>query len=162
MKFNYISILFLFLLCSCTDNADSPIINVEKLFVNGDLTQNFAYDTDMMPVLSIGDEVEVILYLDGMGSELQTFQLDKDNELMTEINYAHSIVSNDANLTDEKNGRLRFKDGVMYTQLKVNATVQEIDTDNTVKLSFYLSSKAECETAQEIILFNLNLDTAIL
>ena len=162
MKFNYISILFLCLLCSCTDNADSPIINVEKLFVNGDLTQNFAYDTDMMPVLSIGDEVEVILYLDGMGSELQTFQLDKDNELMTEINYAHSIVSNDANLTDEKNGRLRFKDGVMYTQLKVNSTVQEIDTDNTVKLSVYLSATAQCETAQEIIWFNLNLDTAIL
>ena len=158
MKINYLFIGLIALLCSCADNIESPIINVERLYINGDSNFNYAYQADDLPALKIGDKVEIILYLDGMGSELQTFQLEADDEVATVIDFKQSIVTSEGNLTDAENGRLRFADGVMYTQLRVNAVVQEVDESNAVKMNFYLSSKAECESAQEVLELKLNQD----
>ncbi len=144
------------LLCSCADSVDSPIINVERLIVNEDPTRNYALESMDMPLLKIGDKVEITLYLDGMGAELQTFQLDSDDEVATILDFKQSVVTSEGNFTDVEGGRLRFADGVMYTQLTVMAEVTEVDGNNAAKLNFYLSSKAECESAQEMVEFKLN------
>ena len=44
-----------------------------------------------------------------------------------------------------------FKDGVTKTKVLVHATIEHVDKNGDVQLSFYLSSKAECEGAQEVI-----------
>ena len=144
------------LLCSCGDSIESPIINVERLIVNEDPTRNYAVLTSDMPSLKVGDKVEIMLYLDGMGAELQTFQLESDEEVATLIDFKQSVVTSEGNLTDAESGRLRFADGVMYTQLNVVAVVTEVDDTNAAKLNFYLSSKAECDSAQEMLELKLN------
>ena len=55
------------------------------------------------------------------------------------------------NLTDVEKGQLRFKDGVSKAKIMVIATIKQVDKNGDVKLEFYLSSKAECEGAQEEI-----------
>ena len=50
-----------------------------------------------------------------------------------------------------RKGQLRFKDGVTKTKVLVHATIEHVDKNGDVQLSFYLSSKAECEGAQEVI-----------
>ena len=65
--------------------------------------------------------------------------------------YEKAEVSTEGNLTDEEKGQLRFKDGVTQTRVMVKATIEHVDKNGDVKLAFYLSSKAECEGAQEEI-----------
>ena len=54
-------------------------------------------------------------------------------------------------VSSKENGQLRFKDGVTKTKVLVHATIEHVDKNGDVQLSFYLSSKAECEGAQEVI-----------
>ena len=155
MKIKYFFIVIILFLCACDNTTESPQIAVEQLYLNGDKTNNLASFKDEMPALSVNDELEIALYLDGMGAELQTFKLEKDDELETELYYRQSIVTSEGNLTDKEKGRLRFADGVMQTFIMINAVVKEVEDDNTVKLSFYLSSKAECESAQQELTLRL-------
>ena len=85
------------------------------------------------------------------GDPLKTFKLQNDEELATKLIYKEEEVSTEGNLTDEDKGQLRFKDGVTQSQVIVRATIEHVDENGDVKLEFYLSSKAECEGAEEVI-----------
>lgn len=135
---------------ACSNDGSSPIIEVKRLYVNGS-DNDYAGKMNELPTLKKGDKVSVALALDGNGSDLKSFQLQKSEDVSTQIYYQHSDVSDDENLTDEKKGHLRFSDGVSKTEVMVNATVTEVNEKGEVKLSFYLSSKAECDGAQEEI-----------
>jgi hypothetical protein len=99
----------------------------------------------------VGDEVKAFLLLDGNGAELKTFKLQNDDEVDTKLFYEKTEVSTEGNLTDVEKGQLRFKDGVSKAKIMVIATIKQVDKNGDVKLEFYLSSKAECEGAQEEI-----------
>ena len=86
--------------------------------------------------LSIRDNAETALFFISRGSGE-----NKDNR----------PIKGEYYLTDEEKGQLRFKDGVTKTKVLVHATVEHVDKNGDVQLSFYLSSKAECEGAQEVI-----------
>ena len=101
--------------------------------------------------LKVGDEVKAFLLLDGNGAELKTFKLQNDDEVDTKLFYEQTEVSTEGNLTDVEKGQLRFKDGVSKAKIMVIATIKQVDKNGDVKLEFYLSSKAECEGAQEEI-----------
>ena len=67
------------------------------------------------------------------------------------VAYNVKLALSHYDLTDEEKGQLRFKDGVTQTRVMVKATIEHVDKNGDVKLEFYLSSKAECEGAQEEI-----------
>ena len=69
----------------------------------------------------------------------------------TKLFYEQTEVSTEGNLTDVEKGQLRFKDGVSKAKIMVIAPIKQVDKNGDVKLEFYLSSKAECEGAQEEI-----------
>lgn len=151
-------LLLPFFLGACSDSGESPVITIEKLYVSdnsdsGDSQQeNYANQMENLPALKAGDKVEAYLLLDGNGAELKTFKLQNDDEVATKLLYQKTEVSTEGNLTDEEKGQLRFKDGVTKTKVLVEATVERVDKNGDVKfLSFYLSSKAECEGAEEVI-----------
>ena len=156
MKKRVLLLLPLFL-GACSDGGESPIIKIEKLSVKVDSDNNsvegedYANKMDNLPTLKVGDEVEALLLLDGNGAELKTFKLQNDEELATKLIYKEEEVSTEGNLTDEDKGQLRFKDGVTQSQVIVRATIEHVDENGDVKLEFYLSSKAECEGAEEVI-----------
>ncbi|WP_195532658.1 DUF5035 domain-containing protein [Bacteroides finegoldii] len=161
MKKRVLLLLPLFL-GACSDGGESPIIKIEKLSVKVDSDnidsdnnsvegEDYANKMDNLPTLKVGDEVEALLLLDGNGAELKTFKLQNDEELATKLIYKEEEVSTEGNLTDEDKGQLRFKDGVTQSQVIVRATIEHVDENGDVKLEFYLSSKAECEGAEEVI-----------
>lgn len=165
MKKRVLLLLPLFL-GACSDNGESPMIKIEKLHVIAESTvegaekENYANKMDELPVLKEGDEIKALLLLDGNGAELKTFKLQKDNDeaLDTKLIYEKAEVSTEGNLTDEENGQLRFKDGVTHTRIMVRATIVHVDKNGDVKMEFYLSSKAECEGAQEEIGLKTKVD----
>lgn len=142
---------------ACSESEESPVITIEKLYVKADTEtgeeakENYANRLNELPALEVGDEIETFLTLDGNGAELKSFVLEKDEEVKTELHYKETEVSTEGNLTDEENGQLRFKDGVTKTGVLVQATVEKVEPNGDVHLNFYLSSKAECEGAQEVI-----------
>lgn len=147
-----ILLLFPFLLSSCLEKEEAPVITIEKLIVNTvDEQKNYANRLDELPALKPGDEVDAYLSLDGNGSELKTFKLQACDELKTKLLYEKSAVTTEENLTDEEKGQLRFKDGVIKTSILVKAAIEQVEANGEVKLAFYLSSKAEGEGAQEVI-----------
>lgn len=156
MKKKVLFLLPLFL-GACSDSGESPVITIEKLYVNVDPNgesshgENYANRMDEMPALKVGDKLDALLALDGNGAELKTFKLQNDDEVKTELRYEKEEVTTEGNLTDEEKGQLRFKDGVTQTKVLVRATVEHVDKNGDVQLSFYLSSKAECEGAEEVI-----------
>jgi len=113
--------------------------------------KDYANQRDELPALKVGDEVKAFLLLDGNGAELKTFKLQNDDEVDTKLFYEKTEVSTEGNLTDVEKGQLRFKDGVSKAKIMVIATIKQVDKNGDVKLEFYLSSKAECEGAQEEI-----------
>ena len=149
MKKKVLLLLPLFL-GACSGSEESPVITIDRLLVSGD-EENYANRMDELPALKVGDVLDTYLSLDGNGAELKTFKLQKDDEVKTELLYKKNEVSTEGNLTDEQKGQLRFKDGVTKTTVLIHATVDHIDQNGNVKLAFYLSSKAECEGAQEEI-----------
>lgn len=156
MKKRVLLLLPLFL-GACSNSGESPVIKIEKLYVkaesNGDSSkeEDYANKMDELPALKVGDEVKALLLLDGNGAELKSFQLQNDDELATKLFYEKTEVTTEGNLTDEEKGQLRFKDGVTQTKIMVQATINHVDKNGDVRLEFYLSSKAECEGAQEEI-----------
>ena len=156
MKKRVLLLLPLFL-GACSDSGESPVITIERLYVNTDPDsedskgEDYTNQKDNLPALKVGDEVEALLLLDGNGAELKTFKLQNDEELATKLIYKEEEVSTEGNLTDEDKGQLRFKDGVTQSQVIVRATIEHVDENGDVKLEFYLSSKAECEGAEEVI-----------
>lgn len=150
MKKRVLFLLPLFL-GACSNSEESPVITIDKLLVNDDKEVNYANRMDELPVLKVGDKIDALLSLDGNGSELKTFKLQNDDEVKTELLYEKTEVTTEGNLTDEQKGQLRFKDGVTVSRVLVHATVDRVDKNGDVKLVFYLSSKAECEGAQEEI-----------
>ena len=151
---------------ACSNSGESPVIKIEKLYVKAESDsdsakeEDYANKMDELPALKVGDEVKALLLLDGNGAELKTFKLQKDNDeaLDTKLNYEKNEVSTEGNLTDEENGQLRFKDGVTQTKVLVQATIKQVDKNGDVRLEFYLSSKAECEGAQEEIGLKTKVD----
>ena len=113
--------------------------------------KDYANQREELPALKVGDEVKAFLLLDGNGAELKTFKLQNDDEVDTKLFYEKTEVSTEGNLTDVEKGQLRFKDGVSKAKIMVIATIKQVDKNGDVKLEFYLSSKAECEGAQEEI-----------
>lgn len=113
--------------------------------------KDYANQREELPALKVGDEVKAFLLLDGNGAELKTFKLQNDDEVDTKLFYEQTEVSTEGNLTDVEKGQLRFKDGVSKAKIMVIATIKQVDKNGDVKLEFYLSSKAECEGAQEEI-----------
>lgn len=156
MKKRVLLLLPLFL-GACSNSGESPVIKIEKLYVkaesNSDSSkeEDYANKMDELPALKVGDEVKALLLLDGNGAELKSFQLQNDDELATKLFYEKTEVTTEGNLTDEEKGQLRFKDGVTQTKIMVQATINHVDKNGDVRLEFYLSSKAECEGAQEEI-----------
>lgn len=155
MKKRVLLLLPLFL-GACSNSGESPVIKIEKLYVKAESNsdsakeEDYANKMDELPALKKGDKVDALLLLDGNGAELKTFKFQKDGDevLATKLDYAKTEVTTEGNLTDEEKGQLRFKDGVTQTRVMVRATVKE-DKNGDVRLEFYLSSKAECEGAQE-------------
>ncbi len=139
----------------CSDSVDSPVIEVKGLYIESDnaaeANKNYADAMDELPVLSVGDFVKVNLLLDGNGSELKSFLLKSDENVDTQLYFEHTEVSDEENLTNPEHGQLRFSDGVDKARLMVKATVTAADSEGNAKLIFYLSSKAECDGAQEEI-----------
>lgn len=158
MKKRVLLLLPLFL-GACSDSGESPVIKIEKLYAkvesddesSGSGEKDYANQRDELPALKVGDKVKAFLLLDGNGAELKTFKLQNDGEVDTELIFERTEVSTEGNLTDVEEGRLRFKDGVSKARIMVIATVEKVDKNGDVKLEFYLSSKAECEGAQEEI-----------
>lgn len=161
MKNKVLFLLPLFLV-ACSKNEESPVITIDKLYINEDQNaginspEDYSHKINELPPLKVGDEVDAVLILDGKGAELKSFQFQNCDEMRTELSYEKTDVSTESNLTDEEKGQLRFKDGVLKTRVKVHGTVESFDDNGEVQLSFYLSSKADCEGAQEIIDFIVN------
>lgn len=145
MKKRVLLLLPLFL-GACSDSGESPVIKIEKLYAkiesDGENTssdeKDYANQREELPALKVGDEVKA-------------FKLQNDDEVDTKLFYEQTEVSTEGNLTDVEKGQLRFKDGVSKAKIMVIATIKQVDKNGDVKLEFYLSSKAECEGAQEEI-----------
>ena len=156
MKKRVLLLLPLFL-GACSDSGESPVITIERLYVNtgpdseDSKGEDYTNQKDNLPALKVGDKVNAFLLLDGNGAELKTFKLQNDDEVDTKLFYEKTEVSTEGNLTDVEKGQLRFKDGVSKAKIMVIATIKQVDKNGDVKLEFYLSSKAECEGAQEEI-----------
>ena len=156
MKKRVLLLLPLFL-GACSDSGESPVITIERLYVNtgpdseDSKGEDYTNQKDNLPALKVGDKVNAFLLLDGNGAELKTFRLQNDDEVDTKLIFEKTEVSTEGNLTDVEKGQLRFKDGVSKAKIMVIATIKQVDKNGDVKLEFYLSSKAECEGAQEEI-----------
>lgn len=164
MKKRVLLLLPLFL-GACSDSGESPVITIEKLFVEVSSEEDghkekmdYANRMEEMPALKKGDKVDAILTLDGNGAELKTFQLQNDEALKTVLRYEESQVTTEGNLTNKEEGQLRFKDGVTQAKIMVEAIVEHLDKNGDVRLAFYLSSKAECEGAEEEIGLKTTVD----
>ena len=104
-----------------------------------------------MPSLKVGDEMTVSLRLDGNGEDLNTFIVKEAAEQLGIKGFdLPGGVSSESDLSKPENGVITFKDGIQYTELKVEVCVKTV-ADADAILAFYLSSKAECESAQEKI-----------
>lgn len=150
MKKQLLAPLFLLSAAACSDSAESPVIEITGLFVEGDI-KDYSEDIVSLPSLKVGDEVSVSLKLDGNGEDLNTFIVKEDRQQLkiTDFDLPEEI-SSDKNFTRPEEGIIKFEDGVRSTELKVSISVQTV-ADADAILSFYLSSKAECEGAQEKI-----------
>ena len=117
MKKRVLLLLPLFL-GACSDSGESPVITIERLYVNTDPDsedskgEDYTNQKDNLPALKVGDKVNAFLLLDGNGAELKTFKLQNDEAVKAELRYEKAEVSTEGNLTDEEKGQLRFKDGV--------------------------------------------------
>lgn len=147
---NILIFLSVFLLAACSVDTGSPIITVNQLLLN-DNKENYADKTGQIPTLNIGDEVFVYLTLDGNGSDLKSFQVIKDENIDAGLDYEKDKFSADHNFTDPEKGQFRFINGVSNSHIKVNATISHLDDDGGAKISFYLSSKSQSNSAQKVI-----------
>lgn len=150
MKKQLLAPLLLLLLAACSGSAESPVIEITGFFIAGD-TKDYSEDMASIPSLKVGDEVTVSLTLDGNGEDLNTFIVKEDQQQLGIKDFdLPNGVSSEKNFTRPEEGIIKFEDGVRNTVLKVKMRVQTV-ADADAILSFYLSSKVECESAQEKI-----------
>lgn len=150
MKKLLLASLLPIVLASCSDSAESPVIEVTGFYIEGD-TKDYSSDMASVPSLKEGDEVTVSLKLDGKGEDLNTFIVREDRKQLGIKDFdLPNSVSSEKNFTKPEEGIIKFGDGVQETILKVKVRVQTV-ADADAMLTFYLSSKAECESAQEKI-----------
>ena len=109
MKKRVLLLLPLFL-GACSDSGESPVITIERLYVNTDPDsedskgEDYTNQKDNLPALKVGDKVNAFLLLDGNGAELKTFKLQNDEAVKAELRYEKAEVSTEGNLTDEEKG----------------------------------------------------------
>ena len=146
MKKQLLAPLLLLLLAACSGSAESPVIEITGFFIEGD-TKDYSEDMASIPSLKVGDEVTVSLTLDGNGEDLNTFIVKEDQQQLGIKDFdLPNGVSSEKNFTRPEEGIIKLRN----TVLKVKMRVQTV-ADADAILSFYLSSKAECESAQEKI-----------
>lgn len=138
-------VLPLSLLTACADSAPSPVIEVTGIYVNEDNT-DYAQRLSELPSLSVDDEMDIHLRLDGNGEYLNTFLVDtsevnKEKIAIAFDGLAEETLSKDKEFTDKENGKLGFKDGISQTVVGVKAKVRKI-TPEGVTFRFYLFSKS--------------------
>ena len=134
MKKQLLAPLLLLLLAACSGSAESPVIEITGFFIEGD-TKDYSEDMASISSLKVGDTF--IVKEDQQQLGIKDFDLPNG-------------VSSEKNFTRPEEGIIKFEDGVRNTVLKVKMRVQTV-ADADAILSFYLSSKAECESAQEKI-----------
>lgn len=125
------------LLLGCSDSqSDTPLLKLVNVYIGEDET-NYAESLEQLPVLSLGDEVDLTFQLDGNGHYLKTFVVVNDNSsLATEVRYVDKDVSEE--LSEEFEGV--FFNDIYKTQVEVKATVVRLREESPT-LSFFLSSK---------------------
>ena len=155
---NIIFIVFVLFLWGCTSQNDTPTINVSRISINGEVQNKYIYDDDKVIELEEGDELELILTLNGNGNDLQTFNMTFNQyDLNTELIYDSQIVTTEGNLTDPLNGRLRFMDGIVKTEIALKSTISNIEYDDEeIIISFYLSSNAGSEGAMQTVVLRID------
>ena len=78
-------------------------------------------------------------------------------DLNTELIYDSQIVTTEGNLTDPLNGRLRFMDGIVKTEITLKSTISNIEYDDEeIIISFYLSSNAGSEGAMQTVVLRID------
>ena len=140
-------------LASCSDTAESPVIEITGFFIN-DNPVDYSREMEVLPVLKVNDEVTVSLKLDGNGEDLNTFIVKEEQEQLYIEDFQLPVqgVSSDKNFTKLEEGIVGFENGVRQVEVTVKARVQSV-TDEDAILSFYLFSRAECDGAQQEIEF---------
>lgn len=148
---NLVFILLLFSFASCSSSDDDiPVIEIIKLCVNDDET-NYYDKLNHLPVLVVGDELNIELKLDGRGNELYSFLIQEEKTQVplfsVDMEYNKDEISDE--LSNPENGILVFKDGILGTVLRLKVVTKAIA--NKATISFYLSSKGDTEGAKKVI-----------
>lgn len=134
-------LLSLFLLSCSTSDSDKPKIEIVEVYVDGDDT-NYLNKLNRMPLLNVGDRVDIGLDLDGNGNDLRTFMILNQEPALVETTitlFQYDEVSD--GFSDLDNGTLGFVDDISATYLTVKAEIKSI-AEEKVTLSFCLFSKA--------------------
>lgn len=135
------------LLTACEDGkAPSPLIKVKKIVVCSDDTTRC--NVSDFPDLKEGDEINILLDLDGNGSDLKSLNIaSSEKNVETCFKYRNGAQGDisETQLTNEEKGMLYFVDGVTHFSLMVRAKVGAVEGDN-LKIKAYLSARAECES----------------
>ena len=140
MKKILIFILISIWVMSCSDSIlDTPGMKIVGVYINDDRI-DYSDQLESLPLLTVGDEVDILFILDGNGDDLKTFVAQSDDsKVKTSMFFRIDEVSDE--FSDLSHGILGFVDNVTQTGLTVKATVNGI-FDKKVKLSFYLFSKS--------------------
>lgn len=154
MKKLLLAWVLLLLLAACADSTSSPVIELTKCFVNDDGI-DYAKRMETLPSLQKGDEVTLLLKLDGRGEELNTFLVKekKEEEQMetmkiTFVGPSEDQLSEDKEFTDQAKGKLGFTDGVNQIQFEIKAKVIQVVNQEVTLLLYLFSKPADCEGAK--------------
>lgn len=147
-KLGYIfAVVGLLMLWACeNEKALSPLINVKKIVVCSEDTIHCA--AQEIPGLKEGDEIDILLDLDGNGSNLKSLNISSsEKNVVTCFEYREENQQHisDTQLTNKEEGMLYFVDGVTHFSLVVRAKVGVVQEDD-LKIKAYLSARAECES----------------
>ena len=139
MKNTFLIIPFLALgMVSCSDGMGGiPLITVDSIQINGEsIGRNILYPIPMNATVRVFTTLEAY---DGTLSSFNTEVNYGENEVrgyQKAIEFEKDVVSDD--LTNLKEGVLRFKDGVVKTNVAVETIAPS--TKDTLKLRFYLNT----------------------
>lgn len=140
-----ILILSVFLLPGCSESeSDSPYFEITNVSISGD-DRNYAGNLRNLPALSVNDEIEFTIQLNGNGNYLRSFAVKPNSDNLTTL-----LASPEDDISEEfsnlSEGVLGYKD-VVETWVSVVAKVTEVSEEGFV-LFFHLSSKArKCNPA---------------
>lgn len=141
----YLILPFCFLSCT-EEKADAPIIRLIGVSVNlGEVIEE-SDEMVELPLLEVGDQLDILLELDGNGSDLNSLNVKSDEEGSVKFVFwpeDYTAIEEDKNFTDYSKGYIGFKDGVTHFLLSVKATVLRADDD--MKICFHLSNRAKSQ-----------------